>query len=92
MAGLTVVKCGGAVDPGPACADIARLRACGQQVVVVHGGAPDIERLAAELRVPQRTLLSPSGVTSRHTSPEMLDVVMLALTGRAKPGGADRPR
>jgi acetylglutamate/LysW-gamma-L-alpha-aminoadipate kinase len=85
MTGLTVVKCGGAVDPGPACADISRLRARGQQVVVVHGGAPEIERLAAEIGVQQRTLLSPSGVTSRHTSPAMLDVVMLALAGRAKP-------
>jgi acetylglutamate/LysW-gamma-L-alpha-aminoadipate kinase len=85
MAGLTVVKCGGAVDPGPACADISRLRARGQQVVVVHGGAPEIERLAAQIGVQQRTLLSPGGVTSRHTSPAMLDVVTLALAGRAKP-------
>ncbi len=52
---------------------------------MVHGGAPDIARLAAQMGVAQRTLRSPSGVTSRHTSPDMLDVVMLALAGRAKP-------
>lgn len=79
---LTVVKCGGAIDPGPVCADVARL---GGRVVVVHGGAPEIARLADELGVPRRTLVSPSGVTSRHTDPAMLDVVTLAMTGRAKP-------
>jgi acetylglutamate/LysW-gamma-L-alpha-aminoadipate kinase len=85
MAGLTVVKCGGALDPAPACADVARLRARGERVVVVHGGAPDIAALAARLGVRCRTLVSPSGVTSRYTDPEMLDVITLALAGRAKP-------
>jgi [amino group carrier protein]-L-2-aminoadipate 6-kinase len=79
---LTVVKCGGALDPGPVCADVAR---SGGRVVVVHGGAPDIASLAAELGVPQRTLVSPAGVRSRHTDPATLDVVTLAMTGRAKP-------
>jgi acetylglutamate/LysW-gamma-L-alpha-aminoadipate kinase len=79
---LTVVKCGGTLAPGPVCADVARLDG---PAVVVHGGAPDIARLAAELGVPQRTLVSPAGVTSRHTDPAMLDVVTLAMTGRAKP-------
>jgi acetylglutamate/LysW-gamma-L-alpha-aminoadipate kinase len=82
---LTVVKCGGALNPGPACADVAALAARGGRVVVVHGGAKDITRLAAELGVPERTLLSPAGVRSRHTDAAMLDVITLALTGRAKP-------
>jgi [amino group carrier protein]-L-2-aminoadipate/L-glutamate 6-kinase len=85
MTSLTVVKCGGALDPGPVCADVARLRADGQRVVVVHGGAPEIARLAAELGVPARTLVSPSGVTSRHTDLATLDVITLAMAGRAKP-------
>lgn len=82
---LTVVKCGGALDPGSICADVSRLRAQGQDVVLVHGGAPEIARLAAQLGVPARTLLSPSGVTSRYTDLDMLDVITLAMTGRAKP-------
>jgi acetylglutamate/LysW-gamma-L-alpha-aminoadipate kinase len=85
MTCLTVVKCGGALDPRQMCADVARLRARGQRVIVVHGGAPQIARLAAELGAPARTLLSPTGVTSRHTDLAMLDVVTLAMTGRAKP-------
>jgi acetylglutamate/LysW-gamma-L-alpha-aminoadipate kinase len=85
MTCLTVVKCGGALDPGGICADVARLRARGGRVVLVHGGAPDIARLACELGVPARTLVSPSGVTSRHTDLATLDVITLAMTGRAKP-------
>jgi acetylglutamate/LysW-gamma-L-alpha-aminoadipate kinase len=84
--GLTVVKCGGALDPSAISADVGRLlERGGEQVVVVHGGAPDIVRLAGEMGVASRTLVSPSGVTSRHTDPAMLDVVTLALAGRVKP-------
>lgn len=82
---LTVVKCGGAVEHLPVCADVARLRATGEQVVLVHGGAPQIARLATELGVPQRSLVSPDGLRSRHTDAAMMDVVTLAMTGRAKP-------
>ncbi|WP_279581090.1 amino acid kinase family protein [Fodinicola feengrottensis] len=51
----------------------------------MHGGAADIARVAAELGVPARSLRSPSGITSRYTDAAMLDVVTLALVGRAKP-------
>jgi acetylglutamate/LysW-gamma-L-alpha-aminoadipate kinase len=83
---LTVVKCGGALAPGPVCADVAALAARGERVVLVHGGAKEITRLAGQLGVPERTLLSPAGVRSRHTDAAMLDVITLAMTGRAKPG------
>ncbi|MGP4022492.1 [LysW]-aminoadipate kinase [Actinomadura sp. 3N407] len=80
--GVTVVKCGGAVPAEAVCADLAGLAG---RVVLVHGGGAEIDRLAHELGVPPRTLVSPSGVTSRHTDPPMLDAVTLALTGRVKP-------
>lgn len=82
---MTVVKCGGELAPENICADVAKLRAQGQRVVLVHGGAPEISRLAAELGVAAKTLRSPSGVTSRHTDLAMLDVITMAMTGRAKP-------
>lgn len=78
----TVIKCGGALDPVPVCADLARLAT---PCVLVHGGAPQIARLAAEMGVAERTLVSPTGLVSRYTDAAMLDVVTLALTGRAKP-------
>lgn len=85
--GLTVVKCGGSdtIDPDRVCADIAALRGTGESVLLAHGGAVDIGRLAGELGVPERTLLSPDGLASRYTDAALLDVVQLALAGRVKP-------
>jgi acetylglutamate/LysW-gamma-L-alpha-aminoadipate kinase len=82
-----VVKCGGndAIDADRLAADVAAARGRGERVVLVHGGAADIGRLADELRVGERTLRSPAGLTSRYTHPSMLDVVLMALAGRAKP-------
>jgi len=80
--GVIVVKCGGAVPVEAVCADLAGLAG---RVVLVHGGGIEIDRLARELGVPTRTLVSPSGITSRHTDPATLDAVTLALTGRVKP-------
>lgn len=79
---LIVVKSGGTIDPEAVCADLARH---GGRAVVVHGGAAEIGRLAGELGVPQRTLVSPQGQSSRYTDPGMLDVLTLAMTGRMKP-------
>lgn len=80
--GGTVVKLGGEVTAGPVSADLAHR---GENLTLVHGGAPDIAQLAAQLGVRPRTLVSPDGVTSRHTDAAMLDVLTLAMTGRAKP-------
>ena len=85
--GLTVVKCGGsdAIDLDRLSVDTAVLRDTGERIVLVHGGADDIARLAAQLGVPARTIRSPAGITSRHTDPAMLDVVTMALLGRTRP-------
>ncbi|MQA94599.1 MAG: [LysW]-aminoadipate kinase [Streptosporangiales bacterium] len=82
MGGVTVVKVGGEVPPEPVCADLGEVL---PQAVITHGGAPQIAELARGMGVRPRTLRSPGGLTSRHTDPAMLDVVTLALTGRAKP-------
>lgn len=85
--GVTVVKCGGneSIHADGVCADIAALRREGEQVVLAHGGSSEIERLAAQLRVPQHTLLADTGVASRYSDAATIDVLTLALTGRAKP-------
>ncbi|MFI8962677.1 [LysW]-aminoadipate kinase [Streptomyces sp. NPDC053493] len=84
---LTVVKCGGnpAVDAAGICADVAKLVAEGQSVLLVHGGSGEIARLAGELGVPQRTLVAPDKVSTRYTDPATLEVVILALAGAVKP-------
>ncbi|MET9480648.1 [LysW]-aminoadipate kinase [Streptomyces sp. NPDC006638] len=87
MSDITVVKCGGnaAVDPAAFCSDVADLVHAGGRVVVVHGGSADIEDVAREMGTPLRTMTSPDGVTTRYTDEEALDIVTLALAGRAKP-------
>jgi len=84
---VTVVKLGGGdgVDPGRVCGDVAELAAAGRQVVLVHGGAAEIDRLAAQLGLARRTLVSPAGTTSRHNDPATLDALTMAMTGRVKP-------
>lgn len=84
---VIVVKCGGnkGVATDRVCADIAALVARGQRIVVAHGGSDDIERLAARMQVPQRTLRAPDGVVTRHTDGPMLETVTLALAGATKP-------
>jgi acetylglutamate/LysW-gamma-L-alpha-aminoadipate kinase len=87
MTGITLIKCGGnsAVNPLAICADVARMYHEGQQVILAHGGSADIDALAGRLGVVPRRLVSPDGVSARHTDATMLDVVTLALAGRVKP-------
>jgi acetylglutamate/LysW-gamma-L-alpha-aminoadipate kinase len=87
MSSVMVVKCGGnsAVEPDEVCRDVAALRHAGQQIVLVHGGSADIERLSRRLRIPLRRMTTDAGVTTRYTDPATLEVVVLALVGLVKP-------
>jgi len=84
---VIVVKCGGnaAVDPAAVCADVAALTRAGERIVLVHGGSADIDRLTGRLGLPVRSMVSPDGVTARHTDDATLEVVLLALAGAVKP-------
>ena len=75
-----VVKLGGAADVDHAAAlrDIARLREDGDQVVVVHGGSAEADRLGRDVGHPARTLTSPDGHESRHTDPRTLELFVMA--------------
>jgi len=84
---LVVVKCGGNadVDAEAVCRDVADLIRSGVEIVLVHGGSAEIERLAEQLDVPQRTHTSPDGVSTRRTDERTLEVLTLALAGSVKP-------
>ena len=84
---VTVVKLGGGdgIDPGRVCGDVAELAAAGEPVALVHGGAAEIDRLAAQLGLARRTLVSPAGTTSRRNDPATVDALTMAMTGRVKP-------
>jgi acetylglutamate/LysW-gamma-L-alpha-aminoadipate kinase len=81
------VKLGGSasVDPLASCADVAKLVAAGERVVLVHGGSAHVEALAARLGVPQRRLSTPDGRSSRYTDAATLEVLTLAMAGQLKP-------
>lgn len=74
-----VVKIGGAVgnEVGPLLDELARER----DVVLVHGGSEEIDRLGNELHRPPEYYTSPSGVVSRRSTAAHLEVVTWALAG-----------
>ncbi|MEQ4304377.1 acetylglutamate kinase [Plantactinospora sp. B6F1] len=82
---VTVVKIGGEVPAGPLGVDVAALTATGARVVVVHGGAAAMARLAGRLGVTLREIVSPDGVVTRRTDAATLEVLTLALAGGVKP-------
>ncbi|WP_197287654.1 amino acid kinase family protein [Streptomyces apocyni] len=83
---ITVVKCGGGLSAyrETICQDLAAAAAEGP-VVLVHGGAAQLDELAAQLGVAQRRISTPSGSSSRYTDPATLDVLLMAMAGRVKP-------
>jgi [amino group carrier protein]-L-2-aminoadipate 6-kinase len=77
-----VVKVGGAagnrVDP---LLDEAAGR---RDLVLVHGGSEEVERLGDAMGRPAEYYTSPSGVVSRRCDPPHLEVVVLALAGKVQ--------
>lgn len=82
-----MVKVGGSLDGdmSRACADIGTLVRRGAQVVVVHGGGAEADRLGAQLGVEKRYLTGSGGRRSRYTDRAALDVLTLGMLGRVKP-------
>jgi [amino group carrier protein]-L-2-aminoadipate 6-kinase len=74
-----VVKVGGAAGNSldPVLADLAGRTG----YVLVHGGSDRIDRLGASMGRPSEYLTSPSGVVSRRSDADHLEVLTLALAG-----------
>lgn len=81
---MIVVKAGGNgdLDTGAMCSDIAGLVKAGEQVVLVHGGSSETNRISELLGHPPRFVTSPSGHTSRHTDRETLEIFAMVVAGR----------
>src|SRR5438034_440808 len=77
---MFVVKVGGAEGNGidNILIDLAPRR----DYVLVHGGSNEVDRLAEALGRPIRWLTSPSGIVSRYTDRETMEVFTMALTGK----------
>src|SRR5690349_3017067 len=78
---MIVVKIGGGggLDLDACCADVARLHAEGQDVVLVHGGSQPATRLGEKLGYPPRFITTPSGMRSRYTDARTLEIFIMAL-------------
>lgn len=83
-----VVKCGGApsLQRDEVIGNVAALVRQGRRVVLVHGGGPEADRLLRELGRTPRHVVTPSGASSRHTDEHALDALMMAFSGRIRPG------
>jgi len=79
-----VVKMGGAagVNLEAISADVAALVKQGQQVVLVHGGSDETNRLSEQLGHPPRFVTSPSGFTSRYTDRATLEIFAMVTAGK----------
>jgi len=81
---MIVVKIGGGsgLNLEAICADIARLVAWEEQVVVVHGGSGEMDLISEKLGRPARIVTSPSGVQSRYTDRETMEIFTMVMAGR----------
>lgn len=81
---MLVVKLGGGagMDIEACCDDIAALWRQGRRMVIVHGGADETTELGERLGHPARFVQSASGMTSRYTDRETLEILAMACAGR----------
>ena len=75
-----IVKLGGEVVASPQlaviCAGVARLVAAGVQVIIVHGGGPQVSALQERLQIPVRKVAG-----RRYTDEDTLRVLKMAVAG-----------
>src|SRR5947209_7641594 len=77
---MLVVKVGGA--EGNALDNVLIDLAPRRDYVLVHGGSNEVDRLAEALGRPIRWITSPSGIVSRYTDRETMEVFTMALAGK----------
>ncbi|GER88763.1 hypothetical protein KDW_29250 [Dictyobacter vulcani] len=79
-----VIKIGGGAGVATTAiiAEIAELVAAGERVVLLHGGSDLTNTLSERLGHPQRMITSPSGMTSRYTNHETLEIFSMAVAGQ----------
>lgn len=84
MAKVVVVKVGGRVLNSGADGvldDVSRIAKEGRKVVLVHGGGDVVTRYCEAMGIEPRFLVSPSGIRSRYTSREELEVYLMVMAG-----------
>jgi acetylglutamate/LysW-gamma-L-alpha-aminoadipate kinase len=82
---MLVVKIGGGsgTQIDPTVADLTEILRTGRKVVLVHGASGDTNVLAERLGRPPRFVTSISGIESRYTDRETLEIFEMAYCGKA---------
>ncbi|GAB6148770.1 [LysW]-aminoadipate/[LysW]-glutamate kinase [Stetteria hydrogenophila] len=85
-AGFLVVKVGGRIaadeeSVARLAGDLASLRREGWRIVLVHGGGDLVTEYSKRLGVEPKFVVSPSGVRSRYTTREELEVYTMVIAG-----------
>ncbi len=85
---MIVVKSGGGagINTEAVCADVAALSRQGEQLVLVHGGSHQTNRIAEQLGHPPRMVTSVSGHRSRYTDRQTLEILVMVMAGRINKG------
>jgi acetylglutamate/LysW-gamma-L-alpha-aminoadipate kinase len=81
---LLVVKVGGSagINYDEVCDDIAQLVRESMNVILIHGGSDETNKVSTQLGKPPRILTSPQGFTSRYTDSETLDIFAMVCAGK----------
>ncbi len=89
---MIVVKVGGStgIDYDALCDDLAEIWQRDNQLVLVHGGSDETNRLAESLGHPPRFVTSPTGYTSRYTDRRTLEIFEMVYCGTANKGLIER--
>lgn len=82
---MLVVKIGGGsgTQIDPTVADLTEILRTGRKVILVHGASGETNVLAEKLGKPPRFVTSVSGIESRYTDRETLEIFEMAYCGKA---------
>lgn len=81
---MMVIKVGGGkgIPIEAVCQDVADLVKRGERLILVHGGSHETNELSTALGKPPRFVTSVSGVESRYTDRETLEIFNMAYVGK----------
>lgn len=80
---MIIIKVGGGknINWDYICKDLASLIKDGEKIVVVHGASSTRDEIAEKLKIPTKTITSPSGITSVYTDKKALEVLLMVYAG-----------
>ena len=82
---MIVLKIGGDIFErglNPTLSDDIKKAMANQRVVIVHGGGDEVTRIAEKLGKEQVFVTSPSGIRSRYTDEETVQIYTMVMAGR----------